>query len=68
MKVKSPPIARREEDRVVYAGVAPEGWDPKMVCSVVIYDVHILYYIEYVFCFRITSYSIPLSLCNSLMI
>ena len=33
-KVLSPP-ARREEDRVVYAGVAPEGWDPKMVCSVV---------------------------------
>lgn len=28
----SPPIPRREEDRVVYAGVAPPdvGWDPKM--------------------------------------
>lgn len=25
-----PPVARREEDRVVYAGVAPEGWDPKV--------------------------------------
>ena len=49
-KALSPPIARREEDRVVYAGVAPEGWDPKMVCSVVIYDVH-TYCNEYVFCF-----------------
>jgi len=28
--VESPPITRREEDRVVYAGVAPEGWDPEM--------------------------------------
>ena len=26
----TPPIPRREEDRVVYAGVAPPGWDPKM--------------------------------------
>ncbi|KAL9179620.1 hypothetical protein ACHAXT_008910 [Thalassiosira profunda] len=26
----TPPVPRREEDRVVYAGVAPEGWDPKM--------------------------------------
>lgn len=23
-----PPVARREEDRVIYAGVAPPGWDP----------------------------------------
>ena len=51
-----PPIARREEDRVVYAGVAPEDWDPKMVCPVVIYDVHI-YCNEYVFCFLIMSYN-----------
>ena len=30
--VSSPhtPNSRREEDRVVYAGAAPEGWDPKM--------------------------------------
>jgi len=28
--ITSPPIPRREEDRVVYAGVAPDGWDPKM--------------------------------------
>ncbi|CAB9516963.1 Dipeptidyl aminopeptidase BI [Seminavis robusta] len=27
----SPPVARREEDRVVYAGAAPPGWDPKIV-------------------------------------
>jgi Prolyl oligopeptidase, N-terminal beta-propeller domain len=27
--VETPPIARREEDRVVYAGSAPDGWDPK---------------------------------------
>ena len=26
----APPVARREEDRVVYAGVAPPGWDPKI--------------------------------------
>lgn len=26
----SPPIPRREEDRVVYAGVAPDGWDTKV--------------------------------------
>ncbi|CAB9519827.1 Dipeptidyl aminopeptidase BI [Seminavis robusta] len=26
-----PPVARREEDRVVYAGAAPPGWDPKIV-------------------------------------
>jgi len=64
-KALSPPIARREEDRVVYAGVAPEGWDPKMVCSVVIYDVH-TYCNEYVFCFLIISYSTTLSLCNTL--
>ena len=49
-KALSPPIARREEDRVVYAGVAPEGWDHKMVCSAVIYDVQI-YCNEYLFCF-----------------
>ncbi|EJK71906.1 hypothetical protein THAOC_06609, partial [Thalassiosira oceanica] len=29
-EVLSPPVARREEDRSVFAGVAPEGWDPKM--------------------------------------
>ena len=28
--VEPPPIPRREEDRVVYAGVAPEGWDMEM--------------------------------------
>lgn len=27
----SPPLARREEDRVVYAGVAPPGWKPEVV-------------------------------------
>jgi len=26
----TPPIATREEDRVVYAGVAPTDWDPKV--------------------------------------
>lgn len=26
----SPPIAKREEDRVVFAGIAPPGWDAKM--------------------------------------
>ena len=26
----SPPIAKRKEDRVVFAGIAPTGWDPKM--------------------------------------
>ena len=26
----TPPVPRREEDRVVYAGSAPPGWDPKM--------------------------------------
>jgi oligopeptidase B len=25
-----PPVAPREEDRVVYAGVGPPGWDPKV--------------------------------------
>jgi len=49
-KALSPPIARREEDRVVYAGVAPEGWDPKMVCSVVvIYNVYIYIYYIYIY-------------------
>jgi hypothetical protein len=24
------PVPRREEDRVVYAGCAPKGWDPKI--------------------------------------
>jgi Prolyl oligopeptidase, N-terminal beta-propeller domain len=28
--VESPPIPRREEDGVVYAGSAPEGWDHKV--------------------------------------
>ena len=28
--VIAPPIAKREEDRVVFAGIAPPGWDPKM--------------------------------------
>eukprot|EP00537_Pseudo-nitzschia_pungens_P017448 CAMPEP_0172403752 /NCGR_PEP_ID=MMETSP1061-20121228/60540_1 /TAXON_ID=37318 /ORGANISM="Pseudo-nitzschia pungens, Strain cf. pungens" /LENGTH=846 /DNA_ID=CAMNT_0013138277 /DNA_START=1 /DNA_END=2541 /DNA_ORIENTATION=+ len=28
--VATPPVPRREEDRVVYAGAAPEGWDPEM--------------------------------------
>ena len=28
--VKSPPVARRDEDGVVWAGVAPEGWDIKI--------------------------------------
>ena len=28
--VDAPPKPRREEDRVVYAGAAPEGWDPKV--------------------------------------
>ena len=67
-KALSPPIARREEDRVVYAGVAPEGWDSKMVCSVVvIYDVII--YIAMNMCF-VSNYILlpPLSLCNTLMI
>ena len=26
----SPPMAKREEDRVVFAGIAPPGWDSKM--------------------------------------
>ena len=28
--VETPPTPRREDDRVVYAGSAPEGWDPKI--------------------------------------
>jgi hypothetical protein len=28
--VEKPPLPRREEDRVVYAGSAPEGWDSKI--------------------------------------
>ena len=28
--VISPPIARRDEDLVCFAGVAPPGWDAKM--------------------------------------
>jgi hypothetical protein len=28
--VAAPPVARREESRVVYAGIAPEGWDPEI--------------------------------------
>jgi len=28
--VVSPPVARRDDDGVVLAGVAPEGWDPKI--------------------------------------
>ncbi|KAG7367174.1 oligopeptidase B [Nitzschia inconspicua] len=28
--VESPPIPHREEDRVIYAGAAPDGWDPKI--------------------------------------
>jgi hypothetical protein len=28
--VDSPPKPRREEDKVVYAGVAPDGWDMKV--------------------------------------
>lgn len=30
MATVSPPVPRRDEDRVIYAGVAPEGWDTKM--------------------------------------
>jgi len=26
----TPPIARREENRLVYAGIAPPGWDPSL--------------------------------------
>ena len=26
----SHPVAKREEDRVVFAGISPPGWDPKM--------------------------------------
>lgn len=29
-QVATPPLATREEDRVVYAGVAPPGWDAKL--------------------------------------
>lgn len=29
-KLVTPPKAKREEDRVVYAGVAPPGWNPKI--------------------------------------
>jgi protease II len=28
--VDTPPVPRREEDHVVYAGSAPDGWDPKI--------------------------------------
>eukprot|EP00536_Pseudo-nitzschia_multiseries_P000997 jgi/Psemu1/179957/e_gw1.12.138.1 len=27
---KIPPVARREEDRVIYAGAPPPGWDPQI--------------------------------------
>lgn len=30
MATVTPPVPRRDEDRVIYAGVAPEGWDKKM--------------------------------------
>ena len=30
MLTASPPVARRDEDGNVLAGVAPEGWDPKI--------------------------------------
>ena len=30
LNLMTPPVARREEDRVVYVGAAPDGWDPKV--------------------------------------